>query len=141
MSDTYRGTVRAPEFPAGLEWLNTERPLSILGLRGKLIVLDFWAFCCINCLHVLPQLRKLEERFPREVVVIGVHSAKYPAESETFNVRQAVIRHDIRHPVVNDPQFVMWHAYAVRAWPTIVIIAPDGRVVGKYSGEFEAAAL
>jgi DNA-binding beta-propeller fold protein YncE len=90
---------------------------------------------------VLSQLRKIEERFPREVVVVGVHSAKFPAEAATFNLRQAVIRHDIRHPVVNDRGFVLWRAYAVRAWPTIAIIDPDGRVVGMHAGEFDGDAL
>jgi thiol-disulfide isomerase/thioredoxin len=141
MSERNRGTVRAPEFPAGLEWLNTERPLTLAALRGKVVILDFWTYCCINCQHVLPQLRRLEERFPNELAVIGVHSAKFTSEEETYNVRAAVMRHDIRHPVVNDRAFVMWRAYAVRAWPTIVIIDPDGKVIGGHSGEFDAAPL
>src|SRR6188768_3528277 len=107
MSDRPKGTVRAPEFPSGMEWLNVERPLTIAGLRGKVVLIDFWTFCCINCMHVLPQLKKLETRFPNEVVVVGVHSAKFPAEGETFNLRQAVMRLDVRHPVVNDRHFVL----------------------------------
>ncbi len=141
MSERYRGTVRAPEFPAGLEWLNTERPLSLLGLRGKVVLLDFWTFCCINCQHILPQLAKLEEQFPDELVVVGVHSAKFPAEGQTFNLRAAVMRHDIRHPVVNDRDFLLWRAYAVRAWPTLVLIDPEGRVVGGHAGEFQAESF
>jgi len=141
MSERHRGKVRAPEFPAGLEWLNVEQPPSLQGLRGKVVLLDFWTFCCINCQHVLPQLRKIEERFPAEVVVIGVHSAKFPAEAETYNVRQAVMRHDVQHPVVNDRDFLIWRAYAARAWPTLVIIDPEGRAVGAHSGEFEGEAL
>jgi hypothetical protein len=86
-------------------------------------------------------LRKLEERFPEELAVVGVHSAKFPAENHTFNVRQAVMRHDIRHPVVNDRDFLLWRAYATRAWPTLVIINPAGRVVGAHAGEFDADAL
>lgn len=138
MSERYRGVVRAPEFPPGLEWLNTERPLRMEHLRGKLVLLDFWSYCCINCQHVLPQLKKLEERFPNELVVIGVHSGKFPAEGDLFNLRQAVMRHDIRHPVVNDKAFVVWRAYAVRAWPTLVLVDPDGIVIGVTSGEFDA---
>src|SRR5579872_4993058 len=102
MSERYRGKVHAPEIPAGLEWLNVAEPLTLQLLRGKLVLLDFWTYCCINCQHILPELQKLEERFPDELVVIGVHSSKFTAESELFNVRQAVMRHDIRHPVVND---------------------------------------
>ncbi|MFN3652181.1 MAG: thioredoxin-like domain-containing protein [Armatimonadota bacterium] len=138
MSERYRGKVRAPEFPAGLEWLNVDRPLSLRDLRGKVVILDFWTFCCINCQHVLPQLQRLEERFPTELVVVGVHSAKFDAERETYNIRQAVLRHDVRHPVVNDRGFVLWRAYAVKAWPTLVIIDPDGMVIGAHSGEFDA---
>lgn len=135
MSERYRGKVRAPEFPAGLEWLNTERPLTLQELRGKVVLLDFWTSCCINCHHVLPQLKKLEARFPNELAVIGVHSGKFKSEAETYNVRQAVMRHDLRHPVVNDRQYLLWRAYAVRAWPTILILDPDGYVVGGHSGE------
>ncbi len=141
MSDRQRSVVRAPDFPVGLEWLNVDRPLSLKDLRGKLVILDFWTFCCINCQHVLPQLRQLEERFPEELVVIGVHCGKFHAEAETYNVRQAVMRHDVRHPVVNDPKYLLWRAYTVRAWPTIVLIDPEGRVLGSMSGEFDANAI
>jgi DNA-binding beta-propeller fold protein YncE len=141
MSERYRGTVRAPEFPAGLEWLNVEQALTLAALRGKMVLLDFWTFCCINCVHTLSQLRKLEERFPNELVVIGVHSAKFPAEGHTYNIRQAVMRHDVRHPVVNDREFLLWRAYTAKAWPTIVIIDPEGKVVGAHSGEFDGVAL
>lgn len=141
MSERYRGKVRAPEFPAGLDWLNVEQPLTLQALRGKVVILDFWTFCCINCQHVLPQLRRLEERFPEELVVIGVHSAKFDAEKETYNIRAAVMRHDVRHAVVNDRDFLLWRAYASRAWPTIVLIDPDGYIIGGHSGEFDAGAL
>ena len=80
----------APEFPAELEWLNVERPLSLAGLRGKIVVLDFWASCCINCMHVLRDLKRLEDKYAAELAVIGVHSPKYAAERETAAVRQAV---------------------------------------------------
>lgn len=86
-------------------------------------------------------MRKLEERFPSEVVVIGVHSAKFPAETLTYNIRQAVLRHDIRHPVVNDREFRIWRAYGVRAWPTLVIVDPEGCVVGAHAGEFDGETL
>ena len=83
-------------------------------------------------------MRKLEERFPEELVVIGVHSAKFPAESEPFNLRQAVIKNDLRHPVVNDRDFSLFRAYGARAWPTLMIVNPVGRVVGYLSGEVDA---
>src|SRR5947208_1022100 len=85
----YEGKVNAPEFPEGMEWLNTDRPLSIRQLKGKLVLLDFWTFCCINCMHIIPDLKKLEHKYANELVVIGVHSAKFPAERGTENIRQA----------------------------------------------------
>ena len=77
------GTVNAPDFPPGLDWLNTDTPLSIKELRGKIVLLDFWAYCCINCMHVLEDLKRLERKYPEELVVIGVHSAKFNAEKHT----------------------------------------------------------
>ena len=87
-------------------------------------------------MHILPQLRKLERRHPNDLVIIGVHSAKFLTEKETPSVRKAVLRHSIDHPVVNDRTFRMWNEYTVQAWPTLMFIDPDGKVIGKLSGEF-----
>lgn len=127
--------VRAPEFPKGLEWLNTSEPLTMADLRGKVVLLDFWTYCCINCIHIMPDLKKLEAKYPDELVVIGVHSAKFEGERETENIRQAVLRYELEHPVVNDNQLRIWREYGVRAWPTLVLVGPDGYVVGARSGE------
>ena len=130
-----RNLVRAPEFPSGLTWLNTDKPLSIKGLRGKVVLLDFWTYGCINCLHIIPDLKKLEAKYPDELVVIGVHSAKFATESDAGNLRQAVMRYGLEHPVVSDQDMRIWQEYAVRAWPTQVLIDPDGRIVGQVAGE------
>ncbi len=135
MPPTDYGTVRAPDFPAGLQWLNTPRPLSLRNLRGKFVLLDFWTFCCINCMHVLPDLKRLEHKYPDELVVIGVHSAKFANEQQTESIRNAILRYQIEHPVVNDHAFEVWQHYAVRAWPTLFLIDPKGYIVGKMSGE------
>lgn len=127
--------VRAPELDGGVGWLNTDKPLSLKDLRGKIVLLDFWTFCCINCMHVIPDLKKLEAKYPQELVVIGVHSAKFENEKETDNIRDAILRYEIEHPVVNDANFKIWSSYGVRAWPTLVVVDPDGRAVGKVSGE------
>ena len=127
--------VRAPELEGGFEWLNTDAPLSIAGLKGKIILLDFWTYCCINCMHVIPELKKLEAKYPNQLVVIGVHSAKFPNERESENIRQAILRYEIEHPVVNDREFRIWRKYGPRSWPTLVVIDPDGYVVGGISGE------
>lgn len=128
--------VHAPEIDRpGITWLNVDHPLSLKALRGRLVILDFWTFCCINCLHILQTLRRVEEAWPEEVVVIGVHSPKFPAEHDAGNVVQAIARHGIGHPIAHDPDFQIWQQYGVRAWPTLVFIAPDGHVIGQSSGE------
>ncbi len=129
------GTVHAPEFPRHLDWLNTDRPIALKDLRGKVVLLDFWTYCCINCMHVLPDLKRLEHKYRDELVVIGVHSAKFHAERDSENIRQAILRNEIEHPVVNDNQMQVWQAYATRAWPTMVLIDPKGKVIGSHSGE------
>lgn len=130
-----RERIRAPEFIEGLTWLNTERPLTLAELRGKVVLLDFWTYCCINCMHILPDLKRLETKYADQLVVIGVHSAKFPNERESDNLRQAILRYDVGHPVVNDREFRIWRQYGVRAWPTLVLIDPEGYVVGGISGE------
>ena len=126
--------VRAPDFPAGFPWLNS-KPLSLRALRGKVVLLDFWTYGCINCMHILPDLKKLEAKYPRELVVISVHSAKFTTESDAKNVRNAVLRYKIEHPVLVDQKMRVWSEYTVRAWPTMVLIDPNGRIAGQVMGE------
>ncbi len=131
----YEGKVNAPDFPEGMQWLNTEKPISLRDLRGKVVLLDFWTYCCINCMHVIPDLKKLEKKYANELVVIGVHSAKFNGERDIDNIRQAVLRYEIEHPVVNDWEMEVWQQYGVRAWPTLMLIDPAGKVIGYVSGE------
>ncbi len=121
--------VPAPEFPEGLDWVNVAAPLSIEALRGKVVVLDFWTYGCINCIHMIPVLEQLEAKYPDELVVIGVHSAKFENEGQTDNLRQIVQRYDLHHPVVNDNNFTVWQTWGVRAWPSFGFIDPLGNVV------------
>ncbi len=132
---SYRGVDPAPEFPAGLDWLNTASPLSLAELRGKVVVLDFWTYGCINCIHIIPDLERLEREFADELVVIGVHSAKFAQEGETDNIRNVVLRYGLEHPVVNDRDFEVWRTWGARAWPTTAVIDPAGNVVGAHEGE------
>ena len=92
----YTGNIRAPEFPPDLQWLNTGRPLTLAELRGKLVLLDFWTYGCINCMHVIPDLQRLEREFADALVVIGVHSAKFANEGEAENLRRTVQRYEHR---------------------------------------------
>jgi hypothetical protein len=86
-------------------------------------------------MHTFPQLRKIERKYGDRVIVVGVHSPKFPAERETANLREAVLRYRIEHPVVNDRDFHVWQRFGGRAWPTLLFIDPEGRVVGKHEGE------
>lgn len=132
---------RAPELSGAGGWIGLEEPLSLKELRGKVVLLHFWTYSCVNCLRVLGELRRLEQRFPDELVVVGVHSPRLPRERDHDAVVAAVGRHRITHPVLDDPELVTWDRYAVRAWPTLVLIDPRGYVVGTVSGEGHGRAL
>ncbi len=125
----------APELNGPVGWLNTNRPITLKQLRGKIVILDFWTYCCINCMHVIPELRALEEKYNKDLVVIGIHSAKFTNEKDTDHIRNAIMRYDIRHPVANDANLTLWHSYGITAWPTLVVISPDGKIVRSVSGE------
>jgi len=130
-------TVHAPSLDAGLGWLNTDRPLSFDGeLAGRVVVLDFWTYCCINCMHILPDLAELEEKYAAEpVVFLGVHSSKFTNEASGETIRAAIQRYEIKHPVVIDDNMKLWRAFAVRSWPTLVVVDARGYVVTAIAGE------
>jgi thiol-disulfide isomerase/thioredoxin len=142
VTTTRRPRVRAPELIGAGGWLNTGgRALTSADLRGKIVLLDFWAFCCINCLHVLDELRPLEERYREVLLTVGVHSPKFPHEADHQALAAAVERYEVRHPVLDDPELRTWQEYAVRAWPTLVLIDPEGYVVAMAAGEGHADGL
>jgi DNA-binding beta-propeller fold protein YncE len=128
-------TDQAPDFPAGQTWFNVSKPLTIADLRGKVVVLDFWTLGCINCQHVIPDLNHLESEFGDSLAIVGVHSGKYDREHADNSVKEAILRLGIEHPVVNDPDFAIWSEYGAQAWPTDVVIDPDGKIVGSREGE------
>ncbi|WP_030376874.1 MULTISPECIES: thioredoxin-like domain-containing protein [unclassified Streptomyces] len=141
-STSRRVRVRAPELVGKGGWLNTgDTQYTLADLRGRIVVLDFWTFCCINCLHVLDELRELEEKHRDTVVIIGVHSPKFVHEAEHQAVVDAVERYGVEHPVLDDPELATWKQYAVRAWPTLVVIDPEGYVVAQHAGEGHAHAI
>ncbi|MFJ3607058.1 NHL domain-containing thioredoxin family protein [Streptomyces anulatus] len=137
-----RARVRAPELIGKGGWLNTgDQQYTLADLRGRIVILDFWTFCCVNCLHVLDELRELEEKHRDTVVIIGVHSPKFVHEAEHRAVVDAVERYEVHHPVLDDPELATWKQYAVRAWPTLVVIDPEGYVVAQHAGEGHAHAI
>jgi thiol-disulfide isomerase/thioredoxin len=133
--------VKAPSLDGGIEWINTAGPIDVRLLRGKFVILDFWTYCCINCMHILPVLKQLEHAYPNEIVVIGVHSAKFAGEQDSKNIREAVERYEIEHPVVNDADHKIWDKYEVRSWPSLRVIDPEGNLVAANSGEIEFDSL
>lgn len=134
--------VRAPELIGKGGWLNTGgKELTLADLRGRIVVLDFWTFCCVNCLHVLDELRELEEKHRDTLVIIGVHSPKFVHEAEHTAVVDAVERYGVHHPVLDDPELATWKQHAVRAWPTLVVIDPEGYIVAQHAGEGHAHAI
>ena len=136
-----RVRLRAPEL-TGRRWINTGGDdLSLEDLRGKIVLLDFWTFCCINCLHVLDELRPIEEKYGDVLVTIGVHSPKFEFERTVEAVDRAVERYGVEHIVLDDPDLVTWQAYTARAWPTLTLIDPEGYIVASMSGEGHSAGL
>jgi len=123
-----------PDFPQGATWINS-KPLRKRDLQGKFVLLDFWTYCCINCMHILPELKKAEKAYPNNLVVIGVHSAKFQTEKEAENIRDAVLRYEIQHPVLNDPDHQIWETYGVKSWPTLLLLDPEGKAVWGKQGE------
>jgi thiol-disulfide isomerase/thioredoxin len=130
-----QGPIQAPSLDGATGWLNVSEPIAIERLRGKVVVIDFWTYGCINCMHVLRDLKTLEQRFPTELVVIGVHSPKFTNEKHSENLKRILIRYEIEHPVANDANHEIWRRYGARAWPTRIIIDPAGNLVGTALGE------
>ena len=136
VENPFPNRVRAAELDGGIGWLNTAGPISLhKDLRGKVVLLDFWTYCCINCMHVLPDLEYLEKKYPNELVVVGVHSAKFDNEKESGNIRKAILRYEISHPVINDADMIVWRKYGVSSWPSLAVIDPEGYYCGTVSGE------
>jgi thiol-disulfide isomerase/thioredoxin len=125
----------AKELEGGVAWLNTAGPLRLKDLKGKIVLLDFWTLCCINCIHTLPDIAKLEKKYADQLVVIGVHSPKFENEKSTESIRKAILRYEIVHPVVNDADQRIWRAYRANSWPTLALIDPEGKFLGTTSGE------
>lgn len=122
-------------FPASLPWYNVSRPLTLGDLKGRAVLLDFFTPGCINCVHMLPVEQELKHRFGKRLVIVGVDSPKFSASATTQGLLDFMHRYQIQHPVILDSDSTLWNAYDVAAWPTLVLIGPDGKVRGRYIGE------
>jgi thiol-disulfide isomerase/thioredoxin len=132
---------RAPDFPSDGVWFNVPRPVRLEDCRGRIVLLDFWTYCCINCLHILPDLRFLEAAYGDRLLIIGIHSPKFTQEKKNEQVGLAIHRHDIRHAVFHDASMHLWQAYGVHAWPTLVLLDDQGRLAFATSGEGQRGVL
>ncbi|KPU75339.1 uncharacterized protein Dana_GF16360, isoform G [Drosophila ananassae] len=130
------------EIKSDLDWFNVSRPLTISELRGKIVILDFFTYCCINCMHVLPELHSIQDSFPPEsgLVIIGVHSPKFENERANSNILSAVLRYGVTHPIVNDFGSTLWQSLSIRCWPTLIVLSPAGLplllLMGEGNGKF-----
>ncbi|MGE0251641.1 MAG: thioredoxin-like domain-containing protein [Dongiaceae bacterium] len=132
----------APDFnQPGLTWLNVPKPITLGQVFGRIVILDFWTFSCVNCLHILPSMRRIERAFADDVVIIGVHSPNFPYERQVERVSKAIARYQIEHPIVHDPELKLWDAYQVKAWPTLILLSPEGKIFQRQAGEPDADKL
>ena len=125
----------APEFSGITQWLNSEA-LTLKQLRGKVILVDFWTYDCINCINTLSHVVQWHDKYKdKGLVVIGVHTPEYAFERKTENVRTALKRFDIRYPVAQDNRYATWNAYNNRYWPAFYLVNKKGQVVYTHFGE------
>ncbi|WP_144630486.1 thioredoxin family protein [Bordetella genomosp. 13] len=125
----------APEFTGIEKWLNSE-PLTLQGLRGKVVLVDFWTYTCINCINTLPYVKSWHQKYKDQgLVVVGVHTPEFPFERATANVQKALGRFGIEYPVAQDNRYATWEAYGNRYWPAFYLIDKHGRVVYSHFGE------
>jgi cytochrome c biogenesis protein CcdA/thiol-disulfide isomerase/thioredoxin len=135
------GFERAPELADTQAWFNS-RPLTIRGLRGRVVLLDFWTYSCINCLRTLPHLRALDAAYRRAgLTIIGVHTPEFPFERDAGNVRAAIAANHVRYPVVQDNEYGTWDAYRNQYWPASYLIDARGRIRYEHFGEGGEAEL
>lgn len=127
----------APEFTGIERWLNSE-PLTLAQLRGRVVLVDFWTYACINCIRTLPHVNRWAELYtPQGLTVVGVHTPEFPFERTTRNVEVAMRRHRVKHPVAQDNRYGTWKAYSNQYWPAAYLIDAQGRIRYKHFGEGE----
>ena len=127
--------VPAPEFQNIDSWLNSP-PLKLSELRGKVVLVDFWTYTCINCLNHLPYVKEWNEKYKdKGLVVVGVHTPEFAYEKSTKNVKDAIARLQIKHAVAQDNSYGTWKAFRNQYWPAVYLIDKQGRIVYSHFGE------
>src|SRR3954467_859712 len=132
----------APDFVGTQQWFNTPggRPLSLRALRGRVGLVDFWTYTCINCLRTLPYLTAWDRRYRHDgLVIVGVHTPEFPFERDAGNVRRAIAQNGLRYPVAQDNKYATWHAYGNQYWPAEYFVDAHGRVRYTHFGEGDYA--
>lgn len=125
----------APEFTGIERWFNSP-PLTMAGLKGKVVLVEFWTYECINCIHVMPHVKQWHQRYHDQgLVVVGVHTPEYDEERIAANVKAAIGRFGIQYPVAQDNGYRTWDAYGNRFWPALYLVDRDGKVVYRHYGE------
>ena len=130
----------APEFVGTQQWFNTpgDKPLTLQALRGRVVLVDFWTYSCINCIRTLPYLKAWDAKYRKDgLMIVGVHTPEFPFEREASNVQTAIDENGIRYPVVQDNEQATWNAYANQYWPAEYFIDAQGRVRFVHFGEGE----
>ena len=131
----------APELKGLTGWVNTKEPVTLKGLRGQIVLLEFATYSCVNCIHILPFIQHMEEKYPGKVQVLTIHSGKYDNERDPEYVKTATLKYGIQHPVANDPNGTVWQTYGAKQWPTLVLIDPKGKIVGQVAGDTKCSAV
>jgi DNA-binding beta-propeller fold protein YncE len=123
------------DIPDLLHWFNVDTPVRLSEQKGRVILLNFATYCSLHCLHIIADLNYLANKYPNELVIIGIHGPRFPAERSTEHVRNAISRNHIRHPVIHDPDYRLWQRFGIHSGPTLGVIDTLGHIVGSISGE------
>lgn len=128
--------VRAPEFIGDdNDWINS-KPLRLADLRGKLVLIDFWDYTCVNCIRTLPYVTEWHKRYhDKGLVIVGIHTPEFEFAKERENVEEAAERYNIKYPILLDPGYENWSAYANRYWPREYLVSADGHIIYDHAGE------
>ncbi len=117
------------------QWFNLTRPLQISDLEDRVILLHFWSYSCVSCIESLPKIKELQKEYGSKLVIIGIHSPIFSSEKDYDVVKKAILRHDINYPVINDPLRRIWQDFAIKEWPSFIVINPYGVVKNRFEGK------